>query len=160
MSIKQEPDKETERLLLCRNAGPEDLVATEIMLERITAPGTDYSGDFVREFTIFTAELRDFFNASSLSDMLKSMTDNMDDSSASSVQRFLDTKSKVDSAGDSASMNDVVDVMHQLTLVRFFPISSLCGLAAFLFFLFLMRSGSVWGLWQLFFSFLIRSGSV
>ena len=33
---------------LHRNAGPEDLVATEAMLQRITAPGTDYSQAFVQ----------------------------------------------------------------------------------------------------------------
>ena len=55
---------------LHRNAGPEDLVATEAMLARITAPGADYSGDFVAEFRTFTGELRDFFNAGSFMDLV------------------------------------------------------------------------------------------
>lgn len=55
---------------LHRNAGPEDLAATEAMLSRVTAPGADYSADFVAEFRTFTRELRDFFNAGAFTDML------------------------------------------------------------------------------------------
>lgn len=65
---------------LHRNAGPEDLIATEEMLERITAPGTEYSGDFVEQFRTFTAELRDFFNAGSLADLLNALRPSLDDS--------------------------------------------------------------------------------
>ena len=65
---------------LHRNAGPEDLVATEEMLERITAPGAEYSGDFVQQFRTFTAELRDFFNAGSLADLLAALRPSLDDS--------------------------------------------------------------------------------
>ena len=63
-----------------RNAGPEDLVATEAVLKRITAPGAEYSQDFVKEFRIFTAELRDFFNAGSFADMLGGLKESLDDS--------------------------------------------------------------------------------
>jgi hypothetical protein len=65
---------------LHRNAGPEDLVATEEMLARITAPGADYSADFVSEFRVFTQELRDFFNAASLADLLNALRPSLDDS--------------------------------------------------------------------------------
>lgn len=65
---------------LHRNAGPEDLVATEAVLQRITAPGADYSGAFVEEFKVFTAELRDFFNAGSFADMLGALRESLDDS--------------------------------------------------------------------------------
>lgn len=65
---------------LHRNAGPEDLVATEAVLQRITAPGADYSGAFVQEFKVFTAELRDFFNASSFADMLAALRESLDES--------------------------------------------------------------------------------
>lgn len=65
---------------LHRNAGPEDLVATEEMLGRITAPGAEYSGDFVEQFRVFTAELRDFFNAGSLADLLNALRPSLDDS--------------------------------------------------------------------------------
>ena len=63
-----------------QECGPEDLVATEEMLERITAPGADYSGDFVEQFRLFTAELRDFFNAGSLADLLNALRPSLDDS--------------------------------------------------------------------------------
>ena len=65
---------------LHRNAGPEDLVATEAVLQRITAPGADYSGAFVQEFKVFTAELRDFFNAGSFADMLAALRESLDES--------------------------------------------------------------------------------
>lgn len=56
---------------LHRNAGPEDLVATETLLDRITGGSYgDVSQDAVNELRVFLAELRDFFNAGSLQDML------------------------------------------------------------------------------------------
>ena len=63
---------------LHRNAGPEDLVATEAMLKRISNGG-DYNQDFVSEFRRFTAELRDFFNAGSFADMLDGLKAALDD---------------------------------------------------------------------------------
>ena len=44
--------KHTLQNKLHRNAGPEDLVAAEEMLRRITGHGTDYSGSFVDEFKV------------------------------------------------------------------------------------------------------------
>jgi hypothetical protein len=64
---------------LHRNAGPEDLVATEEMLARVTQNQGEYPGDFINEFRIFTAELRDFFNAGSFQDMLEGLRPAMDD---------------------------------------------------------------------------------
>lgn len=55
-------------------------MATEEMLARITAPGAEYSGEFVSEFKIFTQELRDFFNAGSLGDLLDALRPSLDDS--------------------------------------------------------------------------------
>ncbi len=63
---------------LHRNAGPEDLVATEAMLERVSSDGS-YNQDFVNEFRVFTAELRDFFNAGSFADMLGGLKAALDD---------------------------------------------------------------------------------
>jgi phosphoglucan,water dikinase len=63
---------------LHRNAGPEDLVATEAMLQRVTDDGS-YNQDFVNEFRVFTAELRDFFNAGSFADMLEGLKGSLDD---------------------------------------------------------------------------------
>lgn len=43
--------------------GPEDLVATEEMLARITKNPGEYDGKFISDFKEFTQELREFFNA-------------------------------------------------------------------------------------------------
>lgn len=48
----------------CLFPGPEDLVATEAMLKRVTKNAGEFNASFVEEFKVFTAELRDFFNAS------------------------------------------------------------------------------------------------
>jgi phosphoglucan,water dikinase len=62
--------KHTIQNKLHRCAGPEDLVATEKMLAKLTAPGTDYPAAFVEEFRIFHKELKDFFNASTVTDRI------------------------------------------------------------------------------------------
>lgn len=59
----QQEIKHTIQNKLHRNAGPEDLVATEAMLARITKNPGDYSEAFVEQFKIFHSELKDFFNA-------------------------------------------------------------------------------------------------
>ncbi|KAL6000506.1 Phosphoglucan, water dikinase, chloroplastic [Asimina triloba] len=60
--LKQEI-KHTIQNKLHRNAGPEDLIATEAMLGRITKKPGEYSEAFVEQFKIFYHELKDFFNA-------------------------------------------------------------------------------------------------
>ncbi|MQL96084.1 hypothetical protein Taro_028754 [Colocasia esculenta] len=55
--------KHTIQNKLHRNAGPEDLVATEAMLSRITKNPGEYSSAFIEQFKIFHLELKDFFNA-------------------------------------------------------------------------------------------------
>lgn len=64
---------------LHRNAGPEDLAATEAMLARVTAPGAGFSPDFVAEFRTFTRELRDFFNAGSFMDLVAALEPSLPD---------------------------------------------------------------------------------
>jgi phosphoglucan,water dikinase len=59
----QQEIKHTIQNKLHRNAGPEDLVATEAMLTRITKNPGEYSEAFVEQFKIFHHELKDFFNA-------------------------------------------------------------------------------------------------
>jgi len=63
--LKQEI-KHTIQNKLHRNAGPEDLIATEAMLARITKTPGEYSEAFVEQFKIFYSELKDFFNAGRL----------------------------------------------------------------------------------------------
>mmetsp|Transcript_44263 Transcript_44263/g.73812 ORF Transcript_44263/g.73812 Transcript_44263/m.73812 type:complete len:1076 (-) Transcript_44263:478-3705(-) len=60
---------------LHRCAGPEDLVKAEEVLNRITAPGANYSGSFVHEFKIFFSELKEFFNARGLDERLQEIVD-------------------------------------------------------------------------------------
>ena len=55
--------KHTIQNKLHRNAGPEDLVATEAMLAIITKNPGEFSEPFVEQFKIFHRELKDFFNA-------------------------------------------------------------------------------------------------
>lgn len=62
----QQEIKHTIQNKLHRNAGPEDLVATELMLGRITKNPGEYNVAFVEEFKIFFKELKDFFNAGRL----------------------------------------------------------------------------------------------
>jgi phosphoglucan,water dikinase len=45
--------KTTLQNKLHRCAGPEDLVTSQRLLERVTAPGAHFSGDFVEQFKIF-----------------------------------------------------------------------------------------------------------
>jgi phosphoglucan,water dikinase len=60
---------------LHRCAGPEDLRTSAEFLKQITAPGTQYSADFVREFRVFHAELEEFFNATGLDRRLRALAD-------------------------------------------------------------------------------------
>lgn len=65
-STFQQEIKHTIQNKLHRNAGPEDLIATESMLTRITKNPGEYSQAFVEQFKIFYRELKDFFNAGRL----------------------------------------------------------------------------------------------
>ena len=90
--------KHTIQNKLHRCAGPEDLVATENMLAKLTAPGTDYPQEFVEEFRIFHRELKDFFNASTVTDRLDKL---LADGSAPghvahACRGFMSAKSTVD----------------------------------------------------------------
>ncbi|CAL8462111.1 g1642 [Coccomyxa elongata] len=125
--LKQEI-KHTIQNKLHRNAGPEDLVATEEMLARVSAPDAGYSPDFVNEFRVFTGELRDFFNAGSLGDLLEALRPSLDDSGNQVLDRFLEAKGKVD-AGAAANQeeeeNQTIDALHALTSVRALLLSGL-----------------------------------
>lgn len=63
ISLFQQEIKHTIQNKLHRNAGPEDLIATEAMLARITKNPGEYGQAFVEQFKIFYLELKDFFNA-------------------------------------------------------------------------------------------------
>ena len=73
--------KHTIQNKLHRNAGPEDLVATEMVLRKITVdahPG-QYSQGFVDEFVIFTAELKRFFNCTGAMERLAALRSGLDE---------------------------------------------------------------------------------
>ncbi|CAN4120917.1 unnamed protein product [Withania somnifera] len=92
--LKQEI-KHTIQNKLHRNAGPEDLVSTEAMLERITKQPGKYSEAFVEQFKIFHNELKDFFNAGSLDEQLESIRESLDESSLSLLSSFLESKKEL-----------------------------------------------------------------
>jgi phosphoglucan,water dikinase len=97
--IPQDLKKEIKHSLqnkLHRCAGPEDLITTENILRRITAPGADYSPSFVEQFRIFHKELKEFFNARSLEEWLKSLSQSEDTALSDLAQRFLQAKKKTE----------------------------------------------------------------
>ncbi|KAG2301304.1 hypothetical protein Bca52824_029955 [Brassica carinata] len=115
--LKQEI-KHTIQNKLHRNAGPEDLIATEAMLERITETPGKYSGDFVEQFKIFHNELKDFFNAGSLTEQLDSMKISMDERGLSALNLFLECKERLDASGESSSVLELIKTMHSLASLR------------------------------------------
>ncbi|KDO57834.1 hypothetical protein CISIN_1g015140mg [Citrus sinensis] len=84
--------KHTIQNKLHRNAGPEDLVATEAMLAKITKNPGEYSESFVEQFKMFHSELKDFFNAGSLAEQLDSIRESLDEQAASALSSFLECK--------------------------------------------------------------------
>mmetsp|Transcript_26383 Transcript_26383/g.66311 ORF Transcript_26383/g.66311 Transcript_26383/m.66311 type:complete len:950 (-) Transcript_26383:1236-4085(-) len=122
--LKQEI-KHTLQNKLHRNAGPEDLIATEAMLQRITANHGEYNDAFVHEFKVFYAELKDFFNAGTLTDMLFDLNVSLDPQNQSIVQNFLNAKGKVDNG--NASLQDIMEALHCLTTLRAMLMSGLAS---------------------------------
>ncbi|CAA0840857.1 Phosphoglucan- water dikinase- chloroplastic [Striga hermonthica] len=102
--LKQEI-KHTIQNKLHRNAGPEDLVATEAMLARITKNPGEYSEAFVEQFKIFHGELKDFFNAGSLEEHLESIRDSVD-SNSTAISLFLESKQILDNTDSSSNISE------------------------------------------------------
>ncbi|CAG9466241.1 unnamed protein product [Pedinophyceae sp. YPF-701] len=119
--------KHTIQNKLHRNAGPEDLVATEEMLARITAPGANYPEGFVAEFSLFRDELREFFGAGSLRTLLENIVPSLDSNHVSTIEAFISAKETMDAAeaDGSASVQQIMDVLHRLTTVRALLLSGL-----------------------------------
>lgn len=97
--LKQEI-KHTIQNKLHRNAGPEDLIATEAMLARITKTPGEYSEAFVEQFKIFYSELKDFFNAGSLFEQLESIKESLNESGLEVLSSFVKTKKSLDQVED------------------------------------------------------------
>src|SRR6185369_16404801 len=80
---------------LHRCAGPEDLATSAGLLERITAPGANYSPVFVEQFKIFHNELREFLNARSLEERLNALLPAVSVEEASLIRAFLAEKNRI-----------------------------------------------------------------
>ena len=117
--------KHTIQNKLHRCAGPEDLVATEKMLAKLTAPGTDYPEEFIEEFRIFHRELKDFFNASSVTDRLEKQCreGNPPGAVTEGVNRFVRAKATVDgipggNQSDPTLLAAIEECLHALCDLR------------------------------------------
>ncbi|KAK8933206.1 hypothetical protein KSP39_PZI015865 [Platanthera zijinensis] len=121
--LKQEI-KHTIQNKLHRNAGPEDLVATEAMLAKITKTPGQYSQSFVEQFTIFHRELKDFFNAGSLTELLNSVKESLDDRSLEALNLFLECRRSLEDFPEKnyirrdGAVNVLMDTLEALANLR------------------------------------------
>ncbi|GBG79977.1 hypothetical protein CBR_g30239 [Chara braunii] len=125
--LKQEI-KHTIQNKLHRNAGPEDLVATEALLNRVLAKKNEYSSAFVEQLQIFYGELKEFFNANSLAERLESIRPSMDPEDLAVLDLFLSRKKRLDDAESLPASRDanqrggileiLMSTMHVLTGLR------------------------------------------
>lgn len=89
--IPQELKKEIKHTLqnkIHRNAGPEDLVAVEAMLHRVTEHPGQYSQGFVDEFVTFAAELRRFFNAAGALERVDALRPSMEEPAQQAIDEL------------------------------------------------------------------------
>lgn len=110
--LKQEIKHQLQNKLH-RCAGPEDFKTSSEILERITAPGADYSPDFVEQFRLFHNELSEFFNASTLDKRLQDLHPSLPPSDAAQARAFLRLKAKPQHS-DAA----LLELLTQLTVLR------------------------------------------
>jgi phosphoglucan,water dikinase len=109
--LKQEI-KHTLQNKLHRCAGPEDLDTSTRILKGITAPGADFSPDFVQEFMRFHEQLKEFFNARSLDEQLEAIAKKAGKKEADPIRRFLAAKKRASAAPD------LIGIIETLTEVR------------------------------------------
>src|SRR5439155_10254886 len=120
--IPQELKREIKHTLqnkLHRCAGPEDLVTSAGVLERITAPAAGYSESFVEQFKVFHEELREFFNARSLEDQLRAIAQQADAEESGLICRFLDQKENLEQGIESQlAALELLTALRRRFLVR------------------------------------------
>lgn len=104
--------KHTLQNKLHRCAGPEDLATSADILKRITAPGANYSHDFVEQFKIFHEELKEFFNATSLEQRLQTISDECGGISHW-INEFIELKRK-----NLSSSEHLLELLRSLTQLR------------------------------------------
>ncbi|KAF0889128.1 hypothetical protein E2562_022141 [Oryza meyeriana var. granulata] len=115
--LKQEI-KHTIQNKLHRNAGPEDLIATEAMLARITKTPGEYSEAFVEQFKIFYRELKDFFNAGSLFEQLESMKESLNESGLEVLSSFVEIKRSLDQVDNAKDLDKNCIIQVFLTTLQ------------------------------------------
>jgi phosphoglucan,water dikinase len=106
--LKQEI-KHTLQNKLHRSAGPEDLVTSASLLERITSGDIRYPKEFVKAFERFHEELTDFFNAGTLKSLLEKILAQRNVPERKAIRQFLD------SAENAA---DDLETLKLLTVLR------------------------------------------
>ena len=71
--------------------GPEDLIAVDAMLKRLTVDAHDgqYNHDFVHEFCLFAAELKKFFNATGALERIDALRPSVEPDAQAQMGNFL-----------------------------------------------------------------------
>jgi len=103
--------KTTLQNKLHRCAGPEDLATSAALLQRISAPGTTYSPEFVEQFKTFHEELKEFFNARSLENRLAGLLPSAERGLTGLIRLFLQQKA-------GRALTDLVGALRTLTALR------------------------------------------
>ncbi|MHC4886356.1 MAG: PEP/pyruvate-binding domain-containing protein [Planctomycetota bacterium] len=98
---------------LHRCAGPEDLKTSSELLGRITASGSGYSAEFVREFAIFHDELTEFFNATGLDSRLHSLNEFAAPALQELINPFIQLKHE-----DHDTEAEILALLEALTSLR------------------------------------------
>ena len=106
--------KTTLQNKLHRCAGPEDLVTSQRLLERVTAPGAHFSGDFVEQFIIFHGELTEFFNARSLEERLQALSAGVGQTGRKWIGEFLQAKQAKHESGALAILTRLRKCLLQI----------------------------------------------
>jgi phosphoglucan,water dikinase len=113
--------KTTLQNKLHRCAGPEDLATSSVLLQRITAPGAQYSAAFVEQFRIFHEELKEFFNARNLEERFRALPQDAD--AAPLIRTFLEHK-------NAAGLGEQLALFHSLTRLRRLLLQKVAAAAA------------------------------
>lgn len=126
--------KHTLQNKLHRNAGPEDLVAAELMYEKIMSQKDHLNDDFIKQYGLFMEELREFFNAGNLAETLRKVRRSMygsDEAGVQIINRFLELQAEIDGGGYQSTgsfdlqTNEVMETLHAVTSVRALLLSKL-----------------------------------
>jgi phosphoglucan,water dikinase len=102
--------KHTLQNKLHRCAGPEDLATATAILERITAPGANYSAAFVEQFKTFHEELREFFNARSLDERLNALLPKVSGREADLIRFFTSQKAGAGLPEQASALRALTDL--------------------------------------------------